>query len=102
MAPDPTPLSLLRDAVHQMRDDSNRRSDELRTDLNTKFAELNEKVDRVEAHTVATNGRVGRLELARARVEGTKAAYGWLLPMLTSLCSGGAVSFIVLLVTHNL
>lgn len=76
--------------------------EQLRVDQREGLKGLNEKVDRVEAHVSATNGRVGRLELWQARWEGARGAYRWVLPTLTSLCSGGAVSIIVLAVSHKL
>ena len=87
---DPTALGLVVQALADLRDD-----------MRNGFSELNEKVDRVEAHTTATNGRVGRLELWQARSDGAKAAYRWVLPVFTSLFCGCGGTLIVLAITGH-
>ena len=76
--------------------------DDLRSDMNRRFDDQDERLDRIEEHTSATNGRVGRLELWRARSEGLRAAFHWVPPLLAGLAgaavAAGATAFITLVI----
>lgn len=62
--------------------------------------ELSEKCDRIEQHVETTNGRVHRLELWKARMDGARAAMAWLPTLATGVISGGLVALVAYLLSH--
>jgi hypothetical protein len=50
-----------------------------------------EQLRHIAEHVERTNGRVTGLELWRARLDGAKAAMGWVRPLVIALGSGGVV-----------
>lgn len=78
------------------------RLDDLRDDMNRRFGEVQSDIAEVKIQTTETNGSVRKLQLWKAHMEGMRAANAWLLPVVSSLLSGGAVSLLVLLVTGHL
>lgn len=46
--------------------------EDLKETVNTRFVDLNTKIDRVEGHAIRTNGRVTDLEMAKVAVEAVR------------------------------
>lgn len=49
---------------------------------------MHEDIGEIKAQAQLTNGRVGRLELWQARVEGAKWAVSWAPPLVTAIVAG--------------
>jgi hypothetical protein len=63
-----------------------------RVEIAAYFREINSRLDgqdntlaRIEKHTSETNGRVRKLEVFQARIEGATAARSWITPTLVAL-----------------
>lgn len=59
------------------------------------------QLDRIEDHARQTNGRVKKLELWKARMDGAKWALSWLPTVGTGVLSGVVVAVIAFLTTGS-
>ena len=59
-----------------------------------------QKLDSIERHVKATNGRVMSLELWRARIEGVRAGVSWVSVALGSVLTGTVTGVLVYVLTH--
>lgn len=59
--------------------------------------EHGEKLDRIERQATLTNGRVSKLELWQARLDGARWAFSWLPTVLT----GVITAVVVYALTHG-
>lgn len=53
--------------------------------------EHGEKLDRIEAQAKLTNGRISKLEIWQAKVEGIRLAINWPTPLVFTVLGGVAV-----------
>lgn len=85
-------------AVEQRQDDQARTLESLApmavhvAEIRVAMSELGSRIDRqhewlakIEAHTSATNGRVSKLELWQARMDGARWAFSWLPSLVTAV-----------------
>jgi hypothetical protein len=61
---------------------------------NVILREMRDDLKQTKTYASETNGRVRKLELWQASVQGARAAMGWIGPLLISLASVGAGAFL--------
>lgn len=94
---EPTINSLILDKIQDLREHVNDRFDAAEESARATAAAQNERLDRIEAQTTKTNGRVTVLENARARAGGMVAAYKWVPVAATTLLGSGMTILIMAL-----
>lgn len=82
-------VEMLMESLRQTREDMNRRFDEQSREINHRFDEANQKIAEVKSDTSATNGRVRKLEIWKAHVEGFRAAFHWAEVVAGALAASG-------------
>jgi type II secretory pathway component PulF len=55
------------------------------------------RLERIERQTEKTNGRVSRLEQARAFADGAKAAMNWVQPAVIAVVTGVVIAAVIAL-----
>jgi hypothetical protein len=70
------------------------------TEIATRQEAMHEDIGEVKSLAQATNGRVREVEKWRARLEGARAAVGWVLPALGTTCGAIVSGIAVYLLTH--
>lgn len=73
----------------------------IREVVREELVDLKQVVNETRDHVSVTNGRVSKLELWKARMEGTRAAYTWFLPVVASAIGGAVGSAVLLLLIHG-
>lgn len=68
--------------------------------IERRLDEIHEDVGEVKRLAEATNGRVRKIELWKAKIEGGVAAVGWLPPLLTALAASGFSFLLYALFLH--
>lgn len=87
----PTVLSMLMDSI-----------DDLKETVDRRFDQQDKVIEAIKVQTTATNGRVGKLELTRARMEGARGAYRWVGPVLGSVFCGTGGTIVTLIITGKI
>lgn len=67
-------------------------------ELKGQARETREDIGEIKTQTTATNGRVKKLELWQARVEGARSVFSWVQPAIAAIVSGLVVGVVLALI----